>query len=263
MIKEALEFLTDRLTDNSKIIPVRLKEIETDPRDRAYWDPKASAVVNVTMDRQPVRHKLQSIESVIEYISNLEGVERTNVWVSDSDVTIEPNENQQTDLIVMQHRFAPIWQLLVDLRRQSSTPQYEAIRIIRQRFADFDPGSQALNAVRHLKLASSSESELNPTNARMGKSITAEASGAGSLPEFLNVEVPIYSTTGSQQLYKIRVWLAIDFENHNHIIFDPDSGDMDAALALERTAIGDVIKRGVSDGATQEVAVYYGSYATT
>ena len=154
--------------------------------------------------------------------------------------------------------FSPLFALLQKLAKSPRVPQVEAIKLLRQQLAEFDPTQAALAAARSLKLTTGEDfdSEKSHVADRLGKSIMKRASGAAELPEFIDVRTPVY-LKGGQFGYPVRVWLSVDFDAPGHFKFEPDASHLENAIIAERLELVQLFKANLKE----KTNVYEGKYS--
>ena len=259
MIKEALAWLKEHLTDQAKVVPTIIEGVSPGPRKKWVWDPAEHKMVLLERDPPELRHVLQSIHSVIQWINNQDHKERTNVWVSESAITVECMEDQPYDILTLPMKHNPLFALLKRMGESYSFPQHEAVKLLRQQFAPFDTAGKTLTAVRNLKISTTDNFEAESSNvtAKLGRSVVQQAAGAGELPEYIDVKTTVYHASQAE-VQTIRVWTSLDFVKRGNIIFEPDTAKMEEAALIERLAIIHQIIDGV-DG-ERDCKVYEGEY---
>lgn len=259
MLEKSLTWLRDYFTDQAKVTPQVLESFKPGKRKRLLWDPSAKKLTTLEMDRPDNTHVLHGVDSLIAYVNNLKSEARTNIWVGVERVTVEVVENDPKDVLTMPFRFHPTFETLRELVIHASLPQQEAIKLLRQRFAEFDPGATALTAIRNLKISTQDDftTEQGHTAARLGKSLVQEAVGAGNLPESIEIRTPVFIKTGTVDVRTIRVWLSIDFANRGYVKFEPDEAQMEDAIIREKMELIGIIVDGTQG---RPVAVYDGEY---
>lgn len=256
MLKEFFQSVTDFCTSQKAFAPVVLP-VSRSKRVTMYWDPAEGEVKEVAHDRPDNRHELLSVESVVEYVQRSAGGGMTNVWVGDNSIVVECRENSPGDVLTMKLVFSPLFSLLQRLHKSPKVSQAEAIKLLRQQLAEFDPTHSALAAARSLKLTTGEEFDSDKSHVvdRLGKSIMKRASGAAELPEFIDVKTPVY-LKGGQMGYVVRVWLSVDFDSPGHFRFEPDESHLENAIIAERLELVQLFRANLS----VNVNVYEGRY---
>lgn len=257
MLKEFFESVKGFCTDQARVHPSQLP-FSRSKRVKTYWDPSKETVEEITLEREDTRHRLLSIDSIVDFVKAHEVDTVTNIWIGANLITIEVEENDSTDNVSMTLQYSPLFGKLLDLSKKSSIPQSDAIRLLRQQFSMFDVGAKALTAVRALKLSqtNSVESEESHISSRLGKSIMQNAAGAGELPEYIDVISQVY-LRGGKVGYPVRVWLSIDFRQVGNILFEPDATQLEEAMIAERLEILAHLNESLE---VQEVKIYEGEY---
>lgn len=249
MIKDALEWCKEFFTEQSALAPVTVN-FPNVKRTSHYWDPDSRLLVN--MDDSPLdeRHVLGSEQSLIDYIRNTN--EGGSVWVGESKITVDLGIDR---LLTMPFNKTPLWLLLEKLVKQPSLPQAEAIKLLRQEFADFDTSQKALACCRSLRIATDTESIQESQAAKFGKSIVASTVGGDSMPDKLKIGVPVYRH--SESTTNIDVFLSVDFNKAGCIRFEPNEAQMLKALDLEVFEVFDRLTMKLVDS---KVNVYQGDH---
>lgn len=257
MLKDLYESMQKFFTDQAKV-KAELLPFTNDKRVKYYWDPDTRTVHEMREVRPDNRHRLLSVSSVIAYVNNLEAEIGTNVWVSRDSIKIECVENDPKDIVSLTLEFDPMFKLLQKLQSRPSIAQSEAIKLLRQRFQEFDPAGRALTAARAFKVNRSDDTSHEQTQslARAGKLVTQTASGAGDLPEFIDVVSPVFQNFAGVGR-AIRVWTSIDLNTPGHMIFEPDEKQMEQAIRQEREEIIGVLR---DEFKGLQVSVYEGEY---
>lgn len=259
MIEKTFAWLRDHFTDQSKISPHVVESLAPAKRSKYIWNPVSKELTRIDRDRPDNAHVLYGVDSLIQYINNLQSDARTNVWVGSDQITVEVIEDSPKDVLTMPFKFHPTFAKLRELAAKPSIPQSEAIKLLRQQFSDFDIGSKAITAVRNLKITKQDEfnTDQSHTASRLGKSLVQTAMGAETLPESLTIKTPVFLKTGNVQIRSIRVWLSIDFERSGNVKFEPDEAEMEDATILEKIELIGIISDGVQQ---HNLAVYDGEY---
>lgn len=259
ILSDGFEWLREFFTDQSEVMPKVIDGISPGSRKKLLWHPAKKEIVQLERDLPELRHVLQSIHSVIQWINNQDHKERTNVWVSESAITVECMEDQPYDILTLPMKHNPLFALLKRMGESYSYPQHEAVKLLRQQFAPFDTAGKTLTAVRNLKISTTDNFEAESSNvtAKLGRSVVQQAAGAGELPEYIDVKTTVYHASQAE-VQTIRVWTSLDFVKRGNIIFEPDTAKMEEAALIERLAIIQQIIDGV-DG-ERDCKVYEGEY---
>lgn len=236
MLKEIFDTVKQFFDAHREETPTRLEFLDQ-KRVRCFWNPETRKVESVDCLRPDAKHKLLTIASLIDYVEGRN--HSTNVWVGRKVITVELIENEPGDILTLDLSTTSLFQKLEALVTRPSITQGDAIRLLRQQFSESDPGARALTAARSMKLSRSTETESEQTHVtdRIGKSIRQVASGAGELPEYLDVPVTVYEASQTDTRSFVRVWLSVDFKNEGCFLFEPDADQMELAIKTEREAM--------------------------
>jgi hypothetical protein len=236
MLMDFFKTFVAHCTDQSKVVPSRLP-FSGSEREILYWNPDAKEVCAIAVERKDKAHRFLSLESLILFINTTEHENRAIIWVGDDAITLELNEHSEADLLTYGLRFTELFRQIKALVDNPRRAQAEAVKLFRQWFAEFDPGAQALTAVRSLKLSRSSESESTIAHdmSRIGKSLIQSAAGGEALPEFIEIQTPVFDHDDADP-ESIKLWISIDFER-NALLIEPDAQQYAAALIQARRAL--------------------------
>jgi hypothetical protein len=258
MLKEIFEAARDFFEQHREQTPTRIEFLD-EKRTRFYWNPETKRVESKVCSRPDAKHKLLTIASVIDYVEGRN--HSTTIWVGKKAITVELIENEPGDILTLDLSTTTLFQRLESLVVRPSITQADAIRLLRQQLSPSDPGSRALTAARSMKLSRSTETESEQTHVtdRIGKSIRQVASGAGELPEYLDVPVTVYEASQQQNLCTVRVWLSVDFKNEGCFLFEPDADQMEQATKAEREAMIEQLRMLPAE----YVSIYEGVYCVS
>lgn len=255
MLAELLNTLKRHFTDQAVLVPTRM-QWKIGPRRFLYWDPEQRAVIEQAVERPGYRHELRSLMSLIDYAKETQkGSGRRILWVGETTITCEMSEGDELDIVHLNLAYSPLWLLILQLHKSPSVSQPEAIRLMRQYFANASGALNALTAIRSLRLQRTEdfESDQKHDASRIGKSIVQQATGAGELPEYIELPVNVFRDVESD--FVVRIWLSIDFDNRK-ILFDPDDSMIEEARISARSAlIVELVER-----TEERVAIYEGEY---
>ncbi len=259
MLKEFFESVRGFVTDQARVTPTIVEGIAPSKRKKAVWNPHSKSIELFERERPDNQHSFLDLDSVVRYVSRMSDKDETNIWVHNSGVTVECRENDPKDVVSMTFTYSPMFVRLQNLVKAPSLKQPEAIKLLRQQFADFDPSAKALAAVRSLKIHTTSddESDQSALAARIGKSVMQQAVGADALPDRIVVKTPVYVT--STTVHDIDVFLAVDFRTSASVLFEPNESMMQTALDTERKRVADYFSEQFKS--VLGVNVYQGGYS--
>jgi hypothetical protein len=259
MLKDLVVFLRQHLTEQEKILPVRLDWAPRIRKKVAFWDPAVKQVDFLDAGEPCLRHKVRNLSSLIAYLNASQKPDsgRRIVWFGEKKIVADMDECDGCDVLEMELRYTQTWIALETLARVPSVTQQEAIRLLKQRFSGHGTALQALTACQSLRLKKTEDFDSDQSHdmSRVGKSIAKEAVGANSLPEYVTVECSVFDD-GSMKSF-VKIWLSIDFEN-NKLLFEPDMESMEKAKKDARaeylSSMSDELKN---------ASVYEGEYCVT
>jgi hypothetical protein len=256
MLKEFFQVLSEHFTKREMVAPTKL-DFRTHPREILFWDPEKKSVVPLTVAPPDNRHTLFSLDDIVAYVQHLSDTGKV-IWVSDEKISIECEESFHRDILSMDLIPAPLFHKVKKLASSPSMLQEDAIRFVRQDLQGFPGGTKVLTAVRSLRMTKVDDMESSQSHVsnRLSKSIQQDAAGAGDLPEYLDITIPVY-TGITKRTYPIRIWISIDFKKPGCILFEPDTTAIEEAIIAERAGIAAQLREALTE---TNCFVFEGSY---
>lgn len=212
---------------------------------------------------QPRDHKALDLTAVVEHAKLYSD---SCIWYSRSGVVAILNNSDsedegtpRLDRVSLTLSFSPqILKLLELERNRKPLTQKELVSLIRTTFADCCP-VELRPAISELKFKSTAEgaSKLTHGTTSVGKLITAEVKGGGSIeqiPETFTLNVPIFAS-GFPSLQKIEVILEIDAQEEKFYL-TPKPLDIEDAISRAEEEIHDELTEQMEKDAKP---IYYGT----
>jgi hypothetical protein len=186
---------------------VRLKDLPGEKRRLLVNKPDGTHDF-ITLEPPPRNHVVNDLDSLMA----LSGDE-SSIWVSRTAVVLLFRDADRFDRATFPLSYAPQTQKLIDIEKAGSPPMKQAdlIFMLRTVFSDcLVHAGDIINVLRRVKfrLGSQGESVVDHTKRSIGRSLEAEITGTGTIPEYLILEVPIWNECGGTR--KIEVALEPD-----------------------------------------------------
>lgn len=193
MLKEALEWIGKNAEGVST---ANLLSVPGDGR-KVYVDQNGTLT---PLDVTPAcrGHKVDSVEDLIA--AALRWNSKPVVWINGDAVVLLTDDDDRRDRVtlplVKSHQFAR----LIQLAAKPELSQPDLIRLLRIDLPGAGARAVLLATVRNIKwrTAAAGNANIQHGNESMGKSIEAEVTGAGAIPEQVLVTGPVYRNHGER-----------------------------------------------------------------
>lgn len=250
MLKEALAFLKDTF---SQADCAELVEIPGDGRT-AYVN-IGSEIKEYVVKPTTRSHTVSTVADLIAAANtwNLSGM----IWVSSAAVVLIVDDDDRRDRVTLPLERSHQFKALSALEKNPKLDQLGFIRLLRIELSGAVGRSDLISAVRKIKwrTAAAGESNIQHGSESLGKTIEAEVTGAGGIPEEVIVNCPVYSNHGErEQSFGVMCDLEIiaaESKFHFKPIADELARVEDAALAGIHSRIGESLG--------SDVSVFFGS----
>lgn len=217
MLKEAIEQVT------------MLAEAAQEPKMPAIFEIKGQHHTTFTVDqdghrlayehhRPPRAHRVDDTADLVglaDRLAKASGDSLPVFWIGDNAVTCVLNDAEYRDSIAyMPLVVAKPMQVLQSIGNGAMYRQQQFIHLLRTDLAKVQSDGMLLATVRKMKFTTGTqvEGEINQGRESMGKAITAEAVGAGDLPELVTLSMPVYDQLPHVK-YLVEAVLIVDIVN--------------------------------------------------
>lgn len=194
MIEEALSYLYDKFTAAQN---ARLLNVPGSGRV-AYVDQGGKLTpIEVT---PPLRnHNVSSVDDLIEAAKLWKN--SPVVWISGDAVVLLPDDSDRRDRVTMKLVKSAAFSKLCMLAKAPQISQADLVRMIRVDLQGTVNRAALLTAIRQIKFRQSTtgQASIQHGNESMGKTIEAEVTGAGDLPETVVVSCAVFSNPGERE----------------------------------------------------------------
>lgn len=194
MLKEALDFLRDRFTVAAG---AKLLNVPGDGRI-AYVD--QGGTLHQIAVTPPLRgHTVNSVDDLIAAAAKWNA--SPVVWINGQNIVLVTDDGDRRDRVTLPLVKSAAFSRLTALAKDPELDQAELIRTLRVDLQGTIRRAELLAAVRHIKFraSSSGQSIVQHGNESMGKTIEAEVTGAGDIPETVVVECAVFSNPDERE----------------------------------------------------------------
>lgn len=195
MIQEALEFLRDRFSEAEA---ARLVNIPGDGR-KAYVD-QAGKVTPYDVTSPLREHRVNSVADLIAAAGkwNTSPV----VWINGDAVVLVPDDADRRDSVTLKLSKSAAFAKLICLNQSPVLDQQALVRVLRIDLQGTINRVALLTAVRNIKfrVSDSGASSIQQGNESLGRTIEAEVTGAGDIPESVVVSCAVFANPGEREL---------------------------------------------------------------
>ncbi len=195
MLKEALQFLGETF---SKSQGAKLLSVPGNGR-KAYVDQGGTVTpYDVT---PPLReHRVNSVADLIAAAEKWDTA--PVVWINGDAVVLITDDADRLDSVTLRLSKSAAFAKLIALNQSPVLDQQALIRVLRIDLQGTINRADLLTAVRNIKfrVSDSGASNIQQGNESLGRTIEAEVTGAGDIPESVVVSCPVYSNPGERAL---------------------------------------------------------------
>ena len=227
--------------------------IETDGRTKFVRI--GNEIREIAIKPQPRKHKPLSLDSLIEFVKNLEFPGNAVVWHGDDKIALVTDDADRRDNLAMPLAHTKRFLLLKQLEiHKEWHDQLAFVRMLRLDFGLDNIGVVA--KFRRLAWSDGSKTtgEFVHGADKMGRQINSQVENAADLPDEFDVEIPVYDEFPGEML-AVRCAVEIDSRNQRlQLVSMP--GELKRVLTATQEMIHDWLTRELSEGGT---AIYYGT----
>lgn len=194
MLKEALDYLSESF---KKAHGARKLDLPGDGR-KVYVD-QGGTLTPLDVAPGLRSHRVDSVDDMIA------AAQKWNVapvlWINGDSVVLVTDDADRRDKITLPLVKSNQFAKLIELAKDPELDQPELIRLLRIDLPGAAGRAELLATVRNIKwrTASAGNANIQHGNESMGKTIEAEVSGAGNIPEQVLVSGPVYRNHGERE----------------------------------------------------------------
>jgi len=180
------------------------------------------------------------------------------VWHNEAEVIALCDDEHRRDRITFKLTPSPQFKLLVGLETNANAcvlDQRSFIRMLKFDLADCVVNDGLLPNIRKLEFKRSSDGTGNVQHGKesLGRAVEASVQGTTDIPEWFDVQIPLYVSAGEKIKHDVRIDLDIDTQNERFIV-RPLPGRLHDAIHRHQANIAERLVNGLGD----DVSVYYG-----
>jgi hypothetical protein len=221
---------------------------------------KATAPVGGKFERiaitpPPRTHTASCLDDLVA-LANRFAADKPVVWFSESKVVLVIDDaGHRVETATLPLEYSDVWVAVRKLRERPKFPQKDFCRLLRVDLAGTLPAGALLNVVKALDFstAGTASGRVDRTSESFGKSIAREVRSEHPVPEFVELEAPVYKTSGESARYPVRCAVEIDLDFQTlQLIPLPDEVER-----VEQAAVASLRTR-LAEGLAEGVPAYYG-----
>jgi hypothetical protein len=260
MIQEALEYMKDVGEQSAASIITHNAE----PPHVYFVRNKDGTLTRKEADPLPRSHKAADLQAIIEKVVEAKKAsEPVEIWFSRKSVTLFIGEHRRDRVDLALEFSKPLQTLLQWETSKPNLQQAELRKQLRIIFRDcLALAGNLVDIISKVKLVQNSQgdSELTHGRASLGKSIEAQVTGAGTLPEYFQLQVPIFTNPAfASAQYAIECALEPDPSTGTFQVI-PIPNRIEKAIAAGEQRIGIMIGEALKDaGAEDTTGKFFGS----
>lgn len=188
---------------------VQVMKVECEP-SHVYYLRTGNTIVRSTAAPPVIGHVASTLETLADKAADTvtgdeaAGEAKSQIWVDRSGVVLLLDGNRR-DKVTFNLSLSQ--QLLkLDQIADKAFTQKDFVFLLRTTFRDcLTSAGDLLPIIRKVKFnaTQSGESEVKHGSSSIGKSLTAEITGTGTLPEYVNLALPVFSQAGVQSVRSV------------------------------------------------------------
>jgi hypothetical protein len=254
MLKEALEFLVEQGTSQAEDIITA----EAEP-SHIYFVRTSEGLERKEADPKPRKGSADSLTAIVEFAIN--NKDTAEIWYNRSHVEVYLDKKTRRDVVSFKPFLSQPIQLLQELEKsKQNLTQAQLIKMLRISFygcMDITGGLLETLKRVNFKATQEADSSIDRGKVSLGKSITAQVTGVGTIPDDFTLTVPVFGNACFASLRK-PVLVALEPEATNATFqLIPYPLQVEQAIANAEDWIGSELKGRLTD-AGAEVPVYFG-----
>ncbi len=254
MLKEAFQFLTAL---GAKAETPTIITAPSEP-SHVYYLRDAAGVKRVEAEPPPDKHQAFSLDAIIGMAESC--VLSGSIWYGPEGVVLRLDDTGRNTIDLVTKLSDPFVQLQQWRQNKPSLTQADLIRSLRITFREcLSPAGEILAVLKRVKFnaSQSSDSEISNGKFSVGKSLTAEVTGTGTLPEYLKLLIPVWANPCFRAVRTVvECALEADAATATFRVI-PLPGQLEEAIDYATSMVGrDLANR--LEAAKNGIAVHYG-----
>ncbi len=239
MKKELFEAIGQQAIETVSLKVVHPKE---EPDHVYYTVDKSGLIERHSADPKPRDHKAYSLAPIITRAAD----EKTAViWFCRETVVLLMDDDNRRDRITLALNFSePLKIIMGGLSKAFS--QKELVLLLRAKFRDcLERSGELISIIRNVKFQINQQggTEIAHGKSSVGKALQMELTGAGTIPEYITLMVPIFDNSGlNRTRYPITLALEPDAATQTFQLM-PLPGEVENAIAAGEEHIGELLSQ--------------------
>lgn len=250
MLLELFQGIVDLARKGQEPQPLAVTTVDGEPNKRYITKPDGTVD---TLEVPPAErnHRSTGLDSFIEACQHYG--ESGTVWHNQNKCVLVTDDNKRREFVTLELEAHPRWQKLHGEIRGN---QKAFIAMLKKELDDSLPDG-LISSLRTVECRRSSDGTrtIDHGAESLGRSVEATVQGRETIPEYINVNLPVYKTAGlSGYRVPVRCSLDIDVENEQFSL-TPISGELDQAMVETQRHITDVLSGEL------DIPVFQGAFA--
>ena len=253
MIKDALDYLAMQAKASAQPKPLDV----TDARAQWFMSPDGVAF-KVDKPTSPRSHVLHTLKDLIALADSETGCEAQPcaVFYDRSNVTLILDWcEHRIEKATFQLVSSESWMIA---RKLGTWLEPKAlVRLLRTELRGCLPDAGLVDVIRRVKFENGQTAtvETSRTRESLGKELSSKIVTAADVPEWVTLDIPVYSSLGETDRYPLRCSLEIDALRPDAFQLKPFPDELERVQQLAIQSIGDRLKAGLPSG----IPAYYGA----
>jgi hypothetical protein len=179
------------------------------------------------------------------------------IWLSENCVVLVIDDGDRRETVRLPLKKTDTFLRVEQLAKTPKLEQADLVRLLRREFRNSPQQATVLSAVRKIKFSRGETgfSDIQHGNESMGKSVEAEVTGAGEIPDSLTLPVVVYANPGEREnVVTVAFDLEISVHEQRFVLKPlPDETVIAVQIALAN------IRKAISAGAPKDIPILYGT----
>ena len=257
--------LVQKLLDiGRKEVAVKAVHPESEPKHRyALVNRLDGSVTWKDAEPEPRKHVASTIGDLCRFATDkyCPDFSGSVIWYHRSGITLLCHDDSRRDRVSLPLTYSPQTQKLAEWEKnRPQISQKELILTLRTTFKDsLGAAGNLIEVLRKLKMKvnTQGESEIGHGKASIGRSIEAEVTGAGSIPEYVILFVPVFVQPFAAWPFQVQCALEPD-AGTNTFQMIPIPGQLESAMSQAEDALAEAIAGHLGEDFAGKIPAYRG-----
>lgn len=259
MIEEALAFMTEQ----GKKLADPVVRVSGEPGHVYFLRQTDGSLKRYEAAAAPRSHKAASIEAIVNKAADaIKEGDMPEIWYSRAGVAIYLDASDRRDTVQLNLGLSLPLSRLIELEKQRpGFQQAQLIKELRITFRDcLTSAGNLVEVLRKVKFNAGKDvdSEVQHGKVSLGKTLTAQVTGTGVLPEYVTLTVPVFANrTLASCTATVECALEPDAGTETFQLI-PLPGQIERAIDAGETKLGSMIHQGLAEAKAEATGVFFG-----